>query len=64
MHILVRFSTGPGCLRLYSQYDPLHRGVFLCLLQGGCPSDGFRYPARALCCVLVLTTTTIFFKAA
>eukprot|EP00667_Euglena_gracilis_P006597 EG_transcript_6646 len=34
--------------RLYSQYDPLHRGVFLCLLQGGCPSDGFQYPEEEL----------------
>jgi len=34
--------------RLYSQYDPLHRGVLLSLLQGGCPSDGFLYSAPEL----------------
>lgn len=33
--------------RLYSQYDPLHRGVLLSLLQGGCPSDGFLSSGRA-----------------
>ena len=44
---------------LYSQYDTLHKGIVLYLLQSGCPSDGYQYtPAEerlhALACAMHL----------